>query len=129
MSNNSEYKITSSEITNSGHLKLYFSNNSSLDIGKVTGNNGLDGQRGIKGDTGVQGFRGSKGAKGEPGNQGFPGNTNSGVDKYANLIDTPNEYESNRIVKVNSSSTGLEYHGLIVGPGNDDTISKSVILS
>lgn len=119
--------ITSTEITNSGNLKIFFDNNTFIDVGRVLGNDGIDGQIGNKGEQGIQGFRGEKGSKGEMGRNGLNGEA-GGIDKFINLLDTPNEYINSKFLVGNSSSTGIEYTGIVIGSGNNNVISNSTIL-
>ena len=120
-------KITHSEISNTGNLKLYYSDGTCYDVGKVTGNEGIDGQIGMKGEQGSNGFRGEKGAKGEIGRAGLNGDSNS-LTKFISMDDTPSNYGKGNFLVGNSSGTKLEYQGILIGPGNDDVISNSLIL-
>lgn len=120
-------KISHSEITSTGILKLYYGDGTFIDVGKVTGDPGIDGQMGESGEQGTQGFRGEKGAKGEIGRPGLDGNSNSKT-TLNSMDDTPDDYGKGKFLVGNSSGTKFEYQGILIGSGNDDVISSSLIL-
>jgi len=119
--------INRTEINSDGNLIFYFNDNTYLNAGKVTGNNGSDGQIGNNGERGIAGSRGEKGAKGESGGQGLNG-TESGLTKFIEMSDTPSTYSLGKLLVGNSSNSGLTYHGITVGAGNNNVISNTTII-
>ena len=119
--------INRTEINSDGDLIFYFNDDTFLNAGKVTGNDGSDGQIGSDGPRGIRGSRGEKGAKGEPGNQGLDGGS-SGLTKFIEMSDTPSSYSSGKLLVGNSSNTGLSYNGIIAGAGNNNVISNTTII-
>ena len=57
-------------LTDVGELVLRFSDDRTVNVGRVTGAQGIQGEKGEKGDTGAQGAQGEKGEKGDTGAAG-----------------------------------------------------------
>ncbi len=68
--------VASSEINALGELVIKYSNGTTVNLGRVVGNDGaqgIQGEKGEKGDKGDQGVQGEKGDKGDQGIQGEKG--------------------------------------------------------
>ena len=65
--------VASSEINALGELVIKYSNGTTVNLGRVVGNDGAQGIQGEKGDKGDQGIQGEKGDKGDQGIQGEKG--------------------------------------------------------
>ena len=73
--------ISGAAVNESGELVLSFSNNKTVNVGKVVGATGIKGDKGDKGDQGEQGIQGIQGEKGEKGDTGATGATGAKGDK------------------------------------------------
>ena len=65
--------VSGVDLTDAGELVLRFSDDRMVNVGRVTGAQGIQGEKGEKGDTGAQGAQGEKGEKGDTGAQGAQG--------------------------------------------------------
>jgi hypothetical protein len=65
--------ISSAEVNEDGELVLYFTNDTSVNVGKVVGADGKDGVNGLDGQNGKDGQDGAPGADGKDGNNGIDG--------------------------------------------------------
>ena len=65
--------VSGVDLTDAGELVLRFSDDRMVNVGRVTGAQGIQGEKGEKGDTGAQGVQGEKGEKGDTGAQGAQG--------------------------------------------------------
>ena len=65
--------VSGVDLTDAGELVLRFSDDRMVNVGRVTGAQGIQGEKGEKGDTGAQGIQGEKGEKGDTGAQGAQG--------------------------------------------------------
>ena len=65
--------VSGVDLTDAGELVLRFSDDRMVNVGRVTGAQGIQGEKGEKGDTGAQGAQGEKGEKGEKGDTGARG--------------------------------------------------------
>ena len=65
--------ISGAAVNENGELVLSFSDNKTVNVGKVVGATGLKGDKGDKGDRGIQGIQGEKGEKGDTGATGATG--------------------------------------------------------
>ncbi len=65
--------VSGVDLTDAGELVLRFSDDRMVNVGRVTGAQGIQGEKGEKGDTGAQGTQGEKGEKGDTGAQGIQG--------------------------------------------------------
>ena len=65
--------VASSEINALGELVIKYSNGTTVNLGKVVGNDGAQGAQGEKGEKGDKGDQGIQGEKGDKGDQGIQG--------------------------------------------------------
>ena len=65
--------VSGVDLTDAGELVLRFSDDRMVNVGRVTGAQGIQGEKGEKGDTGAQGIQGEKGDPGAQGAQGAQG--------------------------------------------------------
>ncbi len=65
--------VSGVDLTDAGELVLRFSDDRMVNVGRVTGAQGIQGEKGEKGDTGAQGAQGEKGDTGAQGVQGEKG--------------------------------------------------------
>ena len=65
--------ISGAAVNESGELVLSFSNNKTVNVGKVVGATGIKGDKGDQGEQGIQGIQGEKGDKGDTGATGATG--------------------------------------------------------
>ena len=119
-----------SETETTGHLKLIFEDNSSIETNTITlpkgpkGDTGATGPQGPKGDTGATGPQGPKGDVGETGPQGPKGDTGAtpnitigttstlpaGSDATASITGTPESPVLNLGIPKGADGTGTDVH-------------------
>ena len=106
--------VTGAEINADGELILKFSDNDSVNVGRVVGEEGPQGPEGPKGDTGETGAAGATGPQGETGPKGADGvsvssvtqTTTSSADGGENVITVTLSNGTKSTFKVKNGSKG-----------------------